>query len=363
MNGLHGKPLDDPDGAIAELGGLRDIRVEVARPDVPRGHASCGPLESPATKSAPTSRRERRTAKRSRRSARPHGRRRPRRRGLELDVRGDLREGPPGEVLRDVHRGAADGRRRGGLAGCRLAPLRVDVRGVPLPRLRLRTNGSGEPCHARPLRIACRRLDRRGRSVADGARGHRRVPSDPRKHRAPPLRREPGPLDRGRHGRDRRDLLPARLRPATPVLYAPDEEFEIMEPRPAPRRTTTSRSSAPASPCTRRYERQTCSPRTGSPRASSTLLDQAARRDNAGRSRRGNRRKTSVTVEDHWPEGGLARRSDRCRRTDDLPAGRFARGTWHAPLGQARRAALGRRNRRGAHRSGCALVRQTVQTA
>jgi len=49
MNGLHGKPLDDPDGAIAELGGLRDIRIEVARPDAqartrPTGG---GPLELP----------------------------------------------------------------------------------------------------------------------------------------------------------------------------------------------------------------------------------------------------------------------------------------------------------------------------
>jgi transketolase len=34
QNGWHGKPLEDPEGAIAELGGLRDIRVEVAKPDV-----------------------------------------------------------------------------------------------------------------------------------------------------------------------------------------------------------------------------------------------------------------------------------------------------------------------------------------
>src|SRR5262245_57082790 len=34
MNGFHGKPLDDPSDAIAELGGLSDIHVEVAQPDV-----------------------------------------------------------------------------------------------------------------------------------------------------------------------------------------------------------------------------------------------------------------------------------------------------------------------------------------
>jgi transketolase len=32
-NGFHGKPMDDPDAAIAELGGLRDIRIEVAKPE------------------------------------------------------------------------------------------------------------------------------------------------------------------------------------------------------------------------------------------------------------------------------------------------------------------------------------------
>jgi transketolase len=32
-NGFHGKPLDDPDAAIAELGGLRDVNVAVAKPE------------------------------------------------------------------------------------------------------------------------------------------------------------------------------------------------------------------------------------------------------------------------------------------------------------------------------------------
>ena len=34
-NGFHGKPFDDPDAAIAELGGLRDIRIDVAKPNAP----------------------------------------------------------------------------------------------------------------------------------------------------------------------------------------------------------------------------------------------------------------------------------------------------------------------------------------
>jgi transketolase len=32
-NGFHGKPMDDPEAAIAELGGLRDIDIEVAKPE------------------------------------------------------------------------------------------------------------------------------------------------------------------------------------------------------------------------------------------------------------------------------------------------------------------------------------------
>lgn len=34
-NGFHGKPFDDPEAAIAELGGLRDIRIDVAKPNPP----------------------------------------------------------------------------------------------------------------------------------------------------------------------------------------------------------------------------------------------------------------------------------------------------------------------------------------
>jgi transketolase len=33
VNGFHGKALDDPDSAIAELGGIRNIQVQVARPE------------------------------------------------------------------------------------------------------------------------------------------------------------------------------------------------------------------------------------------------------------------------------------------------------------------------------------------
>ncbi|MGH3128556.1 MAG: transketolase, partial [Gaiellaceae bacterium] len=48
QNGWHGKPLDDPEGAIAELGGITDVRVDVAKPD-----ASAPERPSPGTLGLP----------------------------------------------------------------------------------------------------------------------------------------------------------------------------------------------------------------------------------------------------------------------------------------------------------------------
>jgi len=46
--GWHGKALDDPDAAIAELGGVRNIRVEVTKPEPAEPHRfPDGPLELP----------------------------------------------------------------------------------------------------------------------------------------------------------------------------------------------------------------------------------------------------------------------------------------------------------------------------
>jgi transketolase len=48
VNGFHGKPLDDPEAAIAELGGDRDIRIEVTRPTArARPRPPAGRLELP----------------------------------------------------------------------------------------------------------------------------------------------------------------------------------------------------------------------------------------------------------------------------------------------------------------------------
>ena len=49
-NGFHGKPLADPEAAIAELGGMHDIHVEVAKPEgtkLPHRFTTSGPLALP----------------------------------------------------------------------------------------------------------------------------------------------------------------------------------------------------------------------------------------------------------------------------------------------------------------------------
>jgi transketolase len=47
-NGWHGKPLDDPDAAIEELGGIRNIHVDVAKPEAGERHRFPeSPLELP----------------------------------------------------------------------------------------------------------------------------------------------------------------------------------------------------------------------------------------------------------------------------------------------------------------------------
>ena len=113
-----------------------------------RARAATGPVEARA--SALRARHRGRDAQGLRRRARgarhrSARRRRSRRRGVELHVHGDLREGASRAVLRDVHRRAADGRCRGRAPGGRVAAVRVDVRRVPLARVRLRAHGGDQP--------------------------------------------------------------------------------------------------------------------------------------------------------------------------------------------------------------------------
>ena len=48
LNGFHGKPLDDPDAAVVELGGVTNVHVDVAKPEVAAPErAAAAPLELP----------------------------------------------------------------------------------------------------------------------------------------------------------------------------------------------------------------------------------------------------------------------------------------------------------------------------
>ena len=48
VNGFHGKPLDDPEQAIEELGGERNLRIEIRKPDSAEPHRfATGELELP----------------------------------------------------------------------------------------------------------------------------------------------------------------------------------------------------------------------------------------------------------------------------------------------------------------------------
>ena len=177
--GKHGKPLDDPEAAIEELGGIRNIHVDVAKPEItgephrfPTGPLTL-PSYEPGTKEA--TRKAFGDALVALGKARG-GRRRHRRRGWQQHLPRGIRQGASGAVLPVVHRRAADGRHRGRVPGAWLEALRRHLRRLPQPRVRLRAHGRGEPREHRPGRLARRRQHRRGRPVADGARGPR-VPS------------------------------------------------------------------------------------------------------------------------------------------------------------------------------------------
>ena len=141
--GWHGKPLDDPGGGDR---GARRPAQHHRRGREARARRAARLRDRPARAAALRARLRDRDAQGLRRGtggARlgARRRRRGRRRGLELDLRRDLQGGAPRPLLRDVHRRAADGRGGRRPPGARLARVRLDVRGLPLARLRLRPHG------------------------------------------------------------------------------------------------------------------------------------------------------------------------------------------------------------------------------
>ena len=233
---------------------------------------------------------------------------RARRRGVELDLHRRLRRGAPRPLLRDVHRRAADGLRRGRHAGARL-DARSRRRSPRSSRARS-TRSAWRPISRATLNLvglARRRLDRRGRPLADGPRG---------------------PGDDARRARQRRALSVLRKRdrearrgdgraPGHPVPAhdAREDACPLPGERALPHRrlqgpaplggATAPPSSRRASRCTRRSRRTTSSAGAASPTRVIDLysvkpvdratLHEAARECPGG----------LVVVEDHHPEGGL----------------------------------------------------------
>ena len=97
--------------------------------------------------------------------------RRARRRGRQLHLRGGVRQGLPGPLLRDVHRRTAARRLGRRPRRAALRPLRRHVRRVLHPRVRLHPDGRHLTVGPVPGRLARGRGDRRRRAVPDGLGG------------------------------------------------------------------------------------------------------------------------------------------------------------------------------------------------
>ena len=105
--------------------------------------------------------------------------------------------------------------------------FRLDVRGLLYPRLRPDPHGGRLECHHPPSRISRRRVDRRGRPIADGARRPRYDASRVRQHGALSVRRQPDGAAHGANDRPEGNLLPPHHGEKTPILYSSVETFPI----------------------------------------------------------------------------------------------------------------------------------------
>ena len=210
--GWHGKALDDPEAAIEELGGIRNIIVDVAEAGI-RGRAARvrdRPLELPTYELGEEV--ATRKAYGDALKALGDGR------GDVVALDGEVSNSTFAEIFAKAH---PDRYFEMFIAEQQLvaAAVGLQVRGwKPFAStfaaffsraydfVRMAAISRAED---QALRLACGRLDRRGRPVADGARGSRGVPGRPRLDRPLPLGREPDGQARRGHGRPGRDLVHA----------------------------------------------------------------------------------------------------------------------------------------------------------
>ena len=331
-----------------------------------------------ATRSARRSRRGRRTARRSRRSA-----------ASAADVvalDGEVsnstyaeifREGASRAVLRDVHRRAADGRRGGRDAGARLEAVRVDVRRVhdaarttssAWRRSRARTSG----CAARTRASrSARTARRRWRSRTSP----RSAPSTARPCSTPATATRRRSSSRAMADLDGISFL-RTTRADTPVIYEPDEEFPVGGSK-VVRDADDDDVAIVAAGITvhEALEAADDARRRGDLRARDRPATRSSRSTRRRCARLPRRPGPIVTVEDHWPEGGLGeavlsaladleeRRASSSSRVRELPrsgkpaellaaagidAERIAEAA-RAPRARARDRVVSRRPRRARH--------------
>ena len=211
-DGFHGKALDDPEAAIEELGGIRNITIDVAKPELDgEPHRfEHGTLELPSYEVGDDV--ATRKAYGDTLKALGDGR------GDVVALDGEVSNSTFAEIFRDAHPDRyfemyiAEQQMVAAAVGIQVRgwkPYASTFAAFLTPGVRLRPDGGDQPRESEAGRLACGSLDRRGRAVPDGARGSRRLPGGARLDRAVPERREPDGEARRGHGRPGRDRLPA----------------------------------------------------------------------------------------------------------------------------------------------------------
>ena len=275
-NGWHGKPLDDPEAAVAELGGERDLTVRVHVRERAEPHSfPAGPLELPRYElgSEVATRKAYGDALAAVGGAD----------GRVVALDGEVSNSTYSEIFQVAYPdrffemfiaeqqmvASAVGLQVRGWKPFASTFAAFLTRAYDFIRMAAVSRATMALC-----RLPRRCLDRRGRPLPDGARGSRHDAGRQRQHRPLPLRREPDGEARRRDGRAGGHLLSAddpcgdagRLRPGRGVRGRRQPRAALV--RGGRRHDRRRRHHRRA----RRWLRPTGSRPRGSPRASSTAI-------------------------------------------------------------------------------------------
>ena len=228
--GWHGKALDNPDEAIEELGGMRNIHVDVAKPEPAEAHTVPDAARSTLPRYDVGDEVATRKAYGDALAALGAAR------GDVVALDGEVSNSTFAEIFAKAHPdryfemyiaeqqmlAAAVGLQARGwnpfasTFAAFFSRAYDFIRMAAISRANLRLVG-----------LARRRVDRRGRPVADGPRGHRVDARGSLEHGAASLRCESDREARRGDGRHRGDRVPAHAAAQHAVIYDADEEFAI----------------------------------------------------------------------------------------------------------------------------------------